>query len=126
MSANSLALNSALRLFQKLCFVFLRQGEGCLVLAGFGDPLSQKPLRLFGKKLSLVLVLKFSEQRLRDPSSAIVGADFTIIDHHYTAIGFLHQHLAGGYENAEVGDRSLRREAKPLSKLLFEGSFNGV
>src|SRR5664280_416268 len=83
-------------------------------------------LRLPGEKLGLVPLLEFPEQRLRDPSPAIVGTEFMVIDHHDTAIWLLDENLARGHQNSEVGDGGLRREAKPLRKLLFEGTLDRV
>src|SRR5664280_717803 len=83
-------------------------------------------LRLPGEKLGLVLVLEFPEQRLRDPSPAIVGAKFMVIDDHDAAIWFLDENLARGHQDSEVGNGGLRREAKPLRELFFEGTLDGV
>ena len=55
-----------------------------------------------------MLLLEFPEQRLRDPSPAIVGAEFMVIDYHYAAIWVFDKNLARGHQNSEVGDRSLR------------------
>src|SRR5271167_3036215 len=49
-----------------------------------------------------------------------------VIDNHDTAIWFLDENLARGNQDSEVGDGSLRREAKPLRKLLFEGTLDRV
>ena len=73
-----------------------------------------------------MLLLEFPEQRLRDPSPAIVGAEFMVIDHHDAAIWHLDENLARGHQDSEVGDGGLRREAKPLRKLLFEGTLDRV
>src|SRR5271157_1271863 len=97
-----------------------------LLFRSFGDPLRVQSLRLPGQKFGLVLLLKFPEQRLRDPSPAIVGAEFMVIDYHDAAIWYLDENLARGHQDSEVGDRSLRREAKPLRKLLFEGTLDRV
>src|ERR1039458_4188380 len=49
-----------------------------------------------------------------------------VIDHHDTAIWLLDENLARGHQDSEVGDGSLRREAKPLRKLLLAGHPNPV
>src|SRR5271157_5933178 len=97
-----------------------------LLFRSFGDPLRVQSLRLPGQKLALVLLLEFSEQRLRDPSSAIVGAEFMVIDDHDAAIWHLDKDLARGHQDSEVGDGGLRREAKSLRKLLFEGTLDRI
>src|SRR5271157_1159671 len=97
-----------------------------LLFRSFGDPLRVQSLRLPGQKFGLVLLLEFPEQRLRDPSPAIVGAKLMVIDYHDAAIWLLDEHLARGHQDSEVGNGSLRREAKPLRKLLFERTLDGV
>ena len=49
-----------------------------------------------------------------------------IIDHHDAAIWRLAENLARGHQDPEIGDRSLRREAKPLPKRLLEGTLDRV
>ena len=49
-----------------------------------------------------------------------------VIDHHDAAIWHLDENLARGHQDSEVGDGGLRREAKPLRKLLFEGTLDRV
>src|ERR1039458_5630115 len=73
-----------------------------------------------------MLLLDFPEQRLRDPAPAIVGAEFMVIDNHDTAFWLLDEDLARGHQDSEVGDGGLRREAKSLRKLLFEGTLDRV
>src|SRR5208283_5192660 len=97
-----------------------------LLFRPFGDPLRMQSLRFSGEKFGLVLLLEFPEQRLRDPSPAIVGAEFMVIDYHDAAIWVFDENLARGHQYSEVGDRSLRREAKPLRKLLFEGTLDRI
>src|ERR1035438_4191309 len=70
--------------------------------------------------------MESSEQRLRDPSPAIVGAEFMVIDHHDTAIWYLDENLPRGHHDSEVGDGCPRRGGKPPRKLLFEGTLDGV
>src|SRR6516162_8566014 len=89
-------------------------------------PLSAKSLHFPGQEFGLVLLLEFAEQRLRDPSPAIVGAEFMVIDHYDTAIRFLDENSARGHQNPEVGDGGLRREAKSLRKFLFEGALDRI
>src|SRR5664280_2632231 len=83
-------------------------------------------LRLPGEKLGLVLLLEFAEQRLRDPSPTIIGAEFMVIDDHDAAIWFLNENLARGHQDSEVGNGGLRREAKSLRELLLEGTLDRV
>src|SRR5664280_3199232 len=49
-----------------------------------------------------------------------------VIDYHDAAIRHLDKDLARGHQDSEVGDGGLRREAKPLRKLLFEGTLDRV
>src|SRR5271169_2611844 len=49
-----------------------------------------------------------------------------VIDNHDAAIWYLDENLARGHQDSEVGDGSLRRETKPLRKLLFEGTLDRV
>src|SRR5271157_4161248 len=97
-----------------------------LLFRSFTDPLLMQSLRLSGEKFGLVLLLKFPEQRLRDPSPAIVGAKLMVIDNHDAAIWHLDKNLARGHQDSEVGDGGLRRETKPLRKLLFEGTLDRI
>src|ERR1019366_3634133 len=52
--------------------------------------------------------------------------EFMVIDYHDAAIWVFDENLARGHQDSEVGDGSLRREAKPLRKLLFEGTLDRV
>src|SRR5271166_45620 len=97
-----------------------------LLFRSFCDPLRAQSLHLSGEKFGLVLLLEFPEQRLRDPSPAIVGAKLMVVDHHDAAIWYLDKNPARGHQNSEVGDGGLRREAKPLRELLFEGTLDRV
>src|SRR5271165_2770350 len=49
-----------------------------------------------------------------------------VIDNHDAAIWHLEENLARGHQDSEVGDGGLRREAKPLRQLLFEGTLDRV
>src|SRR5271165_6733115 len=49
-----------------------------------------------------------------------------VIDHHDAAIRYLDKNLARGHQDSEVGDGGLRREAKSLRELLFEGTLDRV
>src|SRR5664280_78217 len=126
MRADLPALDPALRLFDQHRFFLFSQRKVLLLFRSFDDPLRMQSLRLPGEKFGLVLVLEFPEQRLRDPSPAIVGAKFMVIDHHDAAIWFLDENLARGHQDSEVGDGGLRREAKSFRKLLFEGTLDRV
>src|SRR5271165_3864135 len=103
MRADLPAVNSALRLFDQLRFFFLGQRSVLLLFRSFCDPLREQPLRLPGSKLKLVLLLESPEQRLRDPSPAIVGAEFMVIDYHDAAIWVFDENLARGHQYSEVG-----------------------
>ena len=49
-----------------------------------------------------------------------------VIHHYHTTILYLDQNLARRCQDSEVGDGGLRREAKSLRKLLFEGVLDRV
>src|ERR1035438_1308023 len=49
-----------------------------------------------------------------------------VIYNHDAAIWHLDENLARGHQDSEVGDGGLRREAKSLRKLLFEGTLDRV
>src|SRR5664279_4077894 len=49
-----------------------------------------------------------------------------IIDYHDAAIWGFDENLARRHQNSEVGDGGLRRETKPLRKLLFERTLDRV
>src|SRR5713101_6493058 len=116
---NSFAADSGLGKFQQRSLIALGEAD---LFAGLSD----KRIRFLGEKLGVVLMLEFSEERLRHPSSAVVRPEFAIIDHHHPAVRQLKQYFAWRHQNSEIGDRSLRREAKPLSELLFKRALDSV
>src|SRR6266567_2044378 len=116
---DSLAADSGLGKFQQRSLIALGEAD---LFAGLSD----KRIHFLGEKLGVVLMLEFSEERLRQPSSAVVRPEFAIIDHHYSAVWRLKQDLAWRHQNSEISDRSLRREAKPLPEFLFERALDSV
>src|SRR5581483_5589404 len=110
---DSLAADSGFGKFQQRSLIAL--GEGDLLA-----DLSKKRIHFLSKKLGVVLMLEFSEERLRYPSSTVVRPEFAIVDHHHSAIWHLKQDLAWRHQNSEIGDRSLGREAEPLTEFLFK------
>src|SRR3974390_3890646 len=113
MRADSPSVNPALRLFNQSLLFCPGQRKTLLFFGMLSGPLSAQSLCFPSQQFGLVLLLEFTEQRLRDPSPAIVGAEFMVIDHHDAAIRLLDEYLARGHQDSEVGDGGLRREAKP-------------
>src|SRR6266567_6946912 len=116
---NSLAADSGLGKFQQRSLIALGEAD---LFAGLSD----KRIHFLGKKLGVVLMLEFSEERLRYPSSAVVGSKFAIIDHHHSAVWQLKQYFAWRHQDSEIGDRSLRRETEPLPEFLFKRALDSV
>src|SRR5690349_19440892 len=90
---NSLAADSSFCKFQQRSFVALGQAD---LFAGLSD----NPIHFLGEKLGVVFMLKFSEERLRYPSSAVIGPEFAIVDHHHTAVWYLKHYFARRHQNS--------------------------
>ena len=58
--------------------------------------------------------LEAIEDGARDPATAVVSSQFAIGDDEHMCRGFLHHHLAGRDEDAEIDNRRLRPVLKPL------------
>src|SRR5437879_12315662 len=77
-------------------------------------PLAAKAFNLDQQDFAVVFFFEALEHRSPDPATAVVSSQFAIGNDEHTCLSFLHHHLAGRDENAEVDYRRLRPMLKPL------------
>ena len=69
------------------------------------------------EQITFVSGLQFAEERLRDPTPAVVGSEFVVHDDQHAALRLLDAHHAVRYQNAEVGHGGFGPIAKARSNL---------
>src|SRR5260370_27275188 len=77
-------------------------------------PLAAKAFHLDREDFAVMLFFETLEHRSPDPATAVIGSQLPIGDDEHTCLGFLHHHLAGRDEDAEIDNRRLRPMLKPL------------
>src|SRR5260370_3239384 len=93
-------------------------------VAYLSKPLAAKAFNLDPEDFAVMLFFETLEHRSPDPATAVIGSQLPIGDDEHTCLGFLHHHLAGRDEDAEIDNRRLRPVLKPLGAcppvLLFD------
>ncbi len=69
------------------------------------------------EQITFVSGLQFAEERLRDPTPAVVGSEFVVHNDQHAALRLLDTHHAVRYQNAEVGHGGFGPIAKARSNL---------
>src|SRR5580704_7568643 len=83
-------------------------------VAEFSMALAAKAFHLDREDFAVVLFFETLEHRSPDPATAVIGSQLPIGNDEHTCLGFLHHHLAGRDEDAEIYNRRLRPMLKPL------------